>query len=131
MSKSTVQNHDLEKALFTEEERHAMDKVREECMLRYGRDPEAFLMYDANPAMWRQSVGTYHGIEVWEYGEVDLHFRNLQRNMVYASVSHMPFAYSPSAALTGPEYCWHSWKLYIGFTDKYEYCENCNEKRRT
>jgi hypothetical protein len=24
----------------------------------------------------------------------------------------------------------HSWKLYQGFTDIYEYCETCDEKRR-
>lgn len=27
------------------------------------------------------------------------------------------------------KYCNHSWKNYIGFTDKYEYCEKCNEKK--
>lgn len=26
--------------------------------------------------------------------------------------------------------CYHEWKEYIGFTDKYYYCTKCNEKQK-
>lgn len=25
--------------------------------------------------------------------------------------------------------CWHEWKKYKGFTDTYDYCDRCGEKR--
>lgn len=25
--------------------------------------------------------------------------------------------------------CWHDWKKYTGFTEQYEYCSKCDEKR--
>lgn len=27
------------------------------------------------------------------------------------------------------KHCWHEWKKYIGFTEKYEFCIKCEEKR--
>lgn len=29
---------------------------------------------------------------------------------------------------TKTKHCVHSWKKYVGFTDVYYYCENCDEK---
>jgi hypothetical protein len=27
-----------------------------------------------------------------------------------------------------PKHCWHEWKEYIGFTERYWYCEKCDNK---
>ena len=27
-----------------------------------------------------------------------------------------------------PKHCWHEWKEYVGFTERYWYCEKCDNK---
>jgi hypothetical protein len=27
-----------------------------------------------------------------------------------------------------PKHCWHQWKEYVGFTERYWYCEKCDNK---
>jgi hypothetical protein len=27
-----------------------------------------------------------------------------------------------------PKHCWHQWKEYVGFTERYWYCEKCDSK---
>ena len=29
-----------------------------------------------------------------------------------------------------PKHCWHEWKEYIGFTERYWYCEKCDNKSK-
>lgn len=29
-----------------------------------------------------------------------------------------------------PKHCWHDWKEYLGFTERYWYCEKCDEKSK-
>lgn len=42
---------------------------------------------------------------------------------------HLPGYFGSTPSWVPLEGCAHSWKLYQGFTETYEYCEHCDEKR--
>lgn len=43
--------------------------------------------------------------------------------------AYMEEYYVEVAEKTMEKTCWHDWTNYVGFTESYQYCKNCGEKK--
>jgi hypothetical protein len=56
----------------------------------------------------------------WDSGSAEI---------VHASAADIYLDFDSSFVFEKDKVCNHRWKIYVGFTDQYEYCELCNTKR--
>lgn len=51
------------------------------------------------------------------------------RNPITTAVLLSDYILVDSDGVPNKDYCWHEYKEYIGFTEAYEFCTKCGEKK--